>query len=192
MLNVGGPGGAPIGGPLDVLGTAIRPTIEFRVDGRRTNLFEIGGMTAGENAFDGQPGPPALARIEIAGPYNSTGPGDTPSRIRIFVCRPADSSGDESDCAKRILSPIVRRAFRRNVSSKDIEPFLKTFAAARPKQSFEAAISASHGKRTLSKSKDIDPWLKANAPSITERCYREIRKIVLSRHEGHKWGKVTY
>lgn len=143
VLNVGGPGGAPIGGPLDVLGTAIRPTIEFRVDGRRTNLFEIGGMTAGENAFDGQPGPPALARIEIAGPYNSTGPGDTPSRTRIFVCRPADSSGDESDCAKRILSPIVRRAFRRNVSSKDIEPFLKTFAAARPKQSFEAAISAS-------------------------------------------------
>ncbi len=142
VLNVGGPGGAPIGGPLDVLGTAIRPNIEFRVDGRRTNLFEIGGMTAGENAFDGQPGPPSLARIEIAGPYNSTGPGETPSRARIFVCRPAATSGDESDCAKRVLSPIVRRAFRRNVSSKDIEPFLKTFAAARPNQSFEEAISA--------------------------------------------------
>ncbi len=143
VQNVGGPGGAPIGGPLDILGTAIRPTIEFRVDGRRTNLFEIGGMTAGENAFDGQPGPPSLVRIEIAGPYNFAGPGETPSRTRIFVCRPGDSSGDENACAKRILSPIVRRAFRRNVSSKEIEPFLKTFAAARTKESFESAISAS-------------------------------------------------
>ena len=140
VLNVGGPGGRPIGGPLDVLGTAIRPTLEFRVDGHRVKLFEIGGMTSGEAAFDGQPGPPSLARVEIAGPHNPTGPGETPSRARIFSCHPT-SKMEESDCAKRILAPIVRRAFRRDLTAKDLDPFLKTFAASRPKQSFEAAIS---------------------------------------------------
>jgi hypothetical protein len=140
VLNVGGPGGAPIGGPLDVLGTAVRPTIEFRVDGRRVKLFEIAGMNAGEAAFDGLPGPPALGRIEIAGPYNPTGPGVTPSRTRIFTCRP-DAAG-EAPCAQKILTPIVRRAFRRDVSPADLAPFLKTFTATRQKRDFEASIAA--------------------------------------------------
>jgi hypothetical protein len=141
VLNVGGPGGPPIGGPLDVLGTANRPTIEFRVDGRRVKLFEIGGMTAGEAAFDGQPGPPTLGRIEIAGPYDVTGAGETPSRARIFICRPAGAPA-EADCAKRILTPLVRRAFRRDVTAGDVSPFLKTFAATRQRQPFETAIGA--------------------------------------------------
>ena len=141
VLNVGGPGGRPLGGPLDVLGTAVHPTIEFRVDGKRAKLFEIAGMTAGEAAFDGQPGPPTLARIEIAGPYNATGPGVTPSRARIFVCRPA-APAEEIGCAKRILSPLVRRAFRRNATAADLEPFLKTFESTRKTRDFDAAIGA--------------------------------------------------
>ena len=52
-----------MGGPLDLLGTAIRPTIEFRVDGHRLKLFEIAGMTSGESAFDGQPGPQRLDNL---------------------------------------------------------------------------------------------------------------------------------
>lgn len=141
VRNVGGPGGAPVGGPLDVLGTANRPTIEFRIDGKRVKLFEIGGMTAGEAAFDGQPGPPALGRIEIAGPYNASGPGQTPSRARIFTCRPA-AGEDDAACATKILTPIVRRAFRRTVTATDLAPIMKTFAAARAKRPFEASISA--------------------------------------------------
>ncbi|MGH9628694.1 MAG: DUF1587 domain-containing protein, partial [Bryobacteraceae bacterium] len=141
VSDVSGPGGAALGGPLDVLGTAIRPTIEFRVDGRRLKLFEIAGMTSGEAAFDGQPGPPTLARIEIAGPYNATGVSETPSYKRIFVCRPAGPA-DESPCAKRILSAIVRRAFRREVTDVDLQPFLTTYATARPKRSFDESIAS--------------------------------------------------
>jgi hypothetical protein len=142
VLNVGGPGGHALGGPLDVLGTAVRPTIEFRVDGHRVKLFEIGGMTSGEAAFDGQPGPPTLGRIEIAGPYNPTGPGDTPSRARVFTCRPGGTAAGESDCARRILAPLVRRAFRRSIAAADLDPFLKTFAATRRERSFDVAIGA--------------------------------------------------
>ncbi|MCC6537038.1 MAG: DUF1592 domain-containing protein [Bryobacterales bacterium] len=142
VLNVGGPGGAALGGPLDVWGSAVRPTIDFRLDGRRVKLFEIYGMNAGEAAFDGLPGPPALGRIEIAGPYHAGGPGETPSRARIFTCKPAEA-GEEAACAGQILTPIVRRAFRRTVSPADLRPFLKTFETARRGgRTFEAAIAA--------------------------------------------------
>src|ERR1041384_7983321 len=106
VSDVSGPGGAALGGPLDLLGTPIRPPIDFRVDGRRVKLFEIAGMTSGESAFDGQPGPPSLTRIEIAGPYNPIAAKDTPSRHRIFVCRPAKDTA-ESACATTILTAIA-------------------------------------------------------------------------------------
>jgi len=141
VQNVGGPGGRAAGGPLDVLGTAVRPTIEFRIDGKRAKLFEISGMTAGEAAFDGQPGPPTLGRIEIAGPYNAKGPGETASRARIFECRPA-TSADDAPCAKRILTSVVRRAFRRDIADADLAPFLRTYAATRQKKAFEPSIAA--------------------------------------------------
>jgi hypothetical protein len=141
VSDVSGPGGAARGGPLDLLGTAIRPTIDFRVDGRRVKLFEIGGMTSGESAFDGQPGPPSLGRIEIAGPYHPTGVSETPSRKRIFICRPANAT-DENACATSILSGIVRRAFRREIAAADLKPFLSTYSATRQKHSFEESIAA--------------------------------------------------
>jgi len=137
VSNVSGVGGAALGGPLDVLGTAVRPTIDFRLDGRRVKLFEIAGMTAGEAAFDGQPGPPALARIEIGGPYNVTSAGDTPSRRRIFTCQEATTA-----CAEKILRPIARRAFRRDLAPAELSPFLQTFESARQKTNFESAIAA--------------------------------------------------
>src|SRR5207244_974895 len=54
---------------------------------------------------------PHLAGVEIIGPYDIVGSGNTPSRDRIFVCRPA-SANDEPACAKQIISTLARRAFR--------------------------------------------------------------------------------
>jgi len=139
--NVAGKGGAALGGPLDTRGSAIRPTIEFRLDSQRVRLFEIGGISVGEAAFAGQPGPPTLDRIEISGPYNATGVTETPSRRRIFVCKPA-GHGDESACASKILTTILRRAFRRDVSAADLQPFLKTWQAERDRHDFDFAIAA--------------------------------------------------
>ena len=139
--NVAGKGGPALGGPLDTRGSAIHPTIEFRLDSQRVKLFDIGGISVGEAAFAGQPGPPTLDRVEISGPYNATGVTETPSRQRIFICRPSGQS-DESACAFRILSAIVRRAFRRDVSAADVQPFLKTWRAERQKHDFNLAIAA--------------------------------------------------
>ena len=63
---------------------------------------------------------PHLARVDITGPYNATGPGDTPSRRRIFLCHPT-TAADEIPCARRILSNMARRAFRRAPTDNDLE-----------------------------------------------------------------------
>ena len=69
---------------------------------------------------------PHLARVDITGPYKATGPGDTPSRRRIFVCHPS-APDDEIPCARQILSNMVRRAFRRAPTDADLESLLSFY-----------------------------------------------------------------
>jgi hypothetical protein len=77
---------------------------------------------------------PAIYSISVNGPYNAQGPGDTPSRRRIFVCRPA-KAGEEDGCAKRILSTLARRAYRRPVTDADLQIPLKFYKDARSSDS---------------------------------------------------------
>ena len=138
--DVAGKGGPALGGPLDTRGSAIHPTVEFRVDSQRVKIFDIGGISVGEAAFAGQPGPPTLDRIEISGPYNAKGVSRTPSQRRIFVCRPSGSR-DESACASKILFSVTRRAFRRDVTAADVEPFMAAWSASRRKHNFDYSIA---------------------------------------------------
>ena len=87
-------------------------------------------------------GVPLIDHVEIAGPFQATGPGDTPSRRRIFACRPknAGSNVDEVPCAKQILSTLARRAYRRPVSDTDMESLLSFFQEGRNRGNFDAGI----------------------------------------------------
>jgi hypothetical protein len=80
-----------------------------------------------------------LRTIEITGPFNATGPGDTPSRRQIFVCRPSRES-EEASCAKRILSALARRGFRRPVSDPDLQSLLALYKEGRDQGNFETGI----------------------------------------------------
>ena len=80
----------------------------------------------------------SIDKIDITGPYDATLPDDTPSRERIFVCRPTGAA-DAEPCARTILAHIARRAYRRPVSDPDIAPLLG-FYRARAEQSFDAGI----------------------------------------------------
>jgi mono/diheme cytochrome c family protein len=88
----------------------------------------------------------ALRSVEIAGPYNPTGPGDSPGRRRIFVCSPDLGGGgpknasEESGCANTILSTLARRAYRRPVAGADVKPLLAIYAEGRAEGSFDAGI----------------------------------------------------
>ena len=73
-------------------------------------------------------GRPHLDRVTITGPFNVTGPGDTPARRRIFVCRPSnDRDANESGCAKQIIATLARRAYRQPVRDADLQPILDLY-----------------------------------------------------------------
>ncbi len=82
---------------------------------------------------------PGIGRIELRGPYNVKGPGDSPSRQRIFVCRPAGPA-EEPPCARKILATLARRAYRRPVSAGDLDPLLRFFEEGRAKGTFDSGI----------------------------------------------------
>jgi hypothetical protein len=82
---------------------------------------------------------PAIYQISINGPYAAKGPGDTPSRHRIFVCRP-ENTGAEDACAKRILATLMRRAYRRPVNDTDLQAPMKFYKDARGQGGFENGI----------------------------------------------------
>lgn len=82
---------------------------------------------------------PAVDMIEIRGPYAPTGPGDTPSRRAIFTCRPA-SARDDEQCARTILASLARRAYRRPVSTGDIDDLLNFYRRGARESGFEKGI----------------------------------------------------
>jgi hypothetical protein len=82
---------------------------------------------------------PAVYTITVLGPYQVQGPGDTPSRDRLFVCRP-EQAAEEEACAKRILSTVMRRAYRRPVNEADLATIMPSYTAARAEAGFERGI----------------------------------------------------
>ena len=86
-------------------------------------------------------GEPAVDKIWISGPYNASGLGDTASRRKIFVCTPA-TPVEEDDCARRILSSLARRAYRRPVNEADVRTLLRFYGVGRTQGGFDAGIRA--------------------------------------------------
>ena len=73
---------------------------------------------------------PTVTSLTIAGPYDIRGPGITPSRDKVFVCQPVTGS-EELDCARTILAGLARRAYRRPVTSADVEVLIEFFEMGR-------------------------------------------------------------
>jgi hypothetical protein len=93
---------------------------DFRVNG----AFNVGG---GVNS------------IIINGPFSMSGPGDTPSRRRIFVCYPAAAS-EEAACSRRVVSALARRAFRRPVADGELTTLMSFYQLGRKDGDFETGI----------------------------------------------------
>ena len=77
--------------------------------------------------------------VRLEGPFDPTGPGDTPSRQRIFVCRPAVEA-DAEPCAREILGTLARRAYRRPVTDADIDTLLQFYRSGYSEGGFERGI----------------------------------------------------
>ena len=84
-------------------------------------------------------GLPLITHVNVTGPHNPTGPGDTPSRRRLFACKPAKAA-EEAACARTILSTVARRAYRRPVTDADMVPVMALYAEGRKKGNFEQGV----------------------------------------------------
>jgi uncharacterized protein DUF1592/uncharacterized protein DUF1588/uncharacterized protein DUF1585/uncharacterized protein DUF1587/uncharacterized protein DUF1595 len=84
---------------------------------------------------------PAVYQVSINGPYDSKDTGDSPSRRAIFVSKPT-GSGDEGQCAERILSNLIHRAYRRPVTSIDLKKPMDFYRDAKARDGFEAGIES--------------------------------------------------
>jgi hypothetical protein len=99
-------------------------------------------------------GRPHVDTFTITGPFDGKGSGDTPSRRRIFTCRPPSPAVGERrrsltravrptaelQCAREIITTLARRGFRRSVTELDLQPLMDFYEAGRGEGTFETGI----------------------------------------------------
>ena len=81
----------------------------------------------------------SVSSVDITGPFNAVGPGETPSRERIFSCYPG-TVADEVACAAEILTTLARRAYRRPVGSEDVDTLMEFYELGQRGGGFEGGI----------------------------------------------------
>ena len=82
---------------------------------------------------------PAVSAVTISGPYGASGARETPSRRRVLICQPENGEAEEP-CARRIISTLTRRAFRRASTPDDVAVLLPFYREERKSKSFDAGI----------------------------------------------------
>jgi len=82
---------------------------------------------------------PHLRDLLVAGPYNATGVSDSPSRQRIFSCRPTTAS-EEPTCARSILQRLGSEAYRRPMTTTEVDGLLPFFETGAASGGFEAGV----------------------------------------------------
>ncbi len=154
---------------------------------REQNAWEP-GLRASLEAHN----PSGMPRLEdgvIEGPYNVTGVSETPTRERLFVCRPA-STAEEPACAEQILSSLARKAFRRPVDGSDIEASLAFYNDARANGGdFDGGIRAAVSRMLVS------PWflfrVEADSPDVPAGSNHAISDFELaSRLSFFLWSTI--
>ncbi|RZF64518.1 DUF1592 domain-containing protein [Sphingomonas populi] len=115
--------------PLDVL-----------VDGVRVKQISVPSYRLSPR-YSQQNFPRDVLQIDVAGPYDASAKDDTPSRKRIFLCRPRAASA-ETACARKIITALAHRAYRRPVSEADVAPLMKLYASERAASDFDHGVAA--------------------------------------------------
>src|SRR5262249_24834636 len=77
--------------------------------------------------------------VSVSGPFDGKRGANSPSRDRILTCKPANAA-DELPCAKKILTSLASRAFRRPSNGTDLERLLNLYQAGRNDGDFEDGI----------------------------------------------------
>jgi cytochrome c551/c552 len=113
-----------------------------RADGPVNDLmtpieFTLGDTNIGNDA--GVTAPPHLKNLAISGPHQVKGISETPSRKKIFTCRPTTAS-DERGCASEIIRRLATQAYRSNVKPQDFADLMAFYEQGRKSGDFESGI----------------------------------------------------
>lgn len=114
--------------------------LDLSIDGVRVKTIDVPSYRLSPR-YSQQNYPRDVLQIDVAGPFSPKGVGRTPSRDRIFLCKPRGASA-ETACARRIVASLARRAYRRPVTDSDLAPLLRIYAAERAQSDFEHGIEA--------------------------------------------------
>jgi len=82
---------------------------------------------------------PHLRELTVLGPYNPTGVSETPSRKRIFICRPL-SEAEARPCAQKIINSLGSAAYRRPLNASDVSGLLKFYDEGAKDGGFESGV----------------------------------------------------
>jgi hypothetical protein len=80
-----------------------------------------------------------VGSISISGPFNTQGPGATPSRDKIFVCHPT-AGAEEQACAEKIIAGLARRAYRRPIAADDLPQLVALYKQGAGTGGFESGV----------------------------------------------------
>ncbi|HEY7172009.1 MAG TPA: DUF1592 domain-containing protein [Vicinamibacterales bacterium] len=144
---------------------------------------------------------PSVASVTIAGPFEATGPGDTPSRRRVFTCTPKRPA-DEAACARTILSTLARRAYRGNATPENVRVLLDFYQKERSDGgTFDGGIEFAIRRMLVSPEflyrVEADPVMRGaagtapvkNAP-VTAANYRVSDNELASRLSFFLWSSI--
>jgi hypothetical protein len=137
-------------------------------------------------------GHPHLEMVTITGPFHPTGPGDTPSRRKIFVCRPNAGSGaasEEDACASKIVSTLVHRAYRGLETPTDLQRLMEFYQKGRAQGGFEKGVQMAL-ERTLASPKFLFRAERDPATATPGKPYRIGDLELASRLSFFLWSSI--
>ncbi|HEY2383778.1 MAG TPA: DUF1592 domain-containing protein [Terriglobia bacterium] len=136
-------------------------------------------------------GIPKIRTALIEGPYNVTGVSASPSRDRIFICKPVSADAkDQAACAERILTNLARRAYRRPVTADDVQAPLDFYRQARQNdETFDAGIRA--GLARVLSSTSFIYRMENDAPNVRPGAAHPVTDVELaSRLSFFLWSSI--
>ena len=101
--------------------------------------WSLADREIGSNGYSGITQLAHLKDLTVSGPFSPTGVSETPSRRRIFSCRPA-LAAEEEPCAREIVTRLGTQAYRRALTSEDVEGLLSFYEQGKEEGGFELGV----------------------------------------------------
>jgi hypothetical protein len=131
---------------------------------------------------------PAIGFLRVSGPFNALRPEDSRSRRKVFACRPA-AAAQEDSCARRILTTLARRAYRRPATEGDVSTLMEFYQQGRADGTFDEGIELAL-RRVLSSPQFLVRAEKEPVAVAAGRPYRITDLELASRLSFFLWSSI--